>query len=212
MNMDFDTVIDIGANVGKFSKEIKKTYPNVAIFAFEPLENAYKKMVNEFHGDYSFVGFNVALGDVNGSVPFYHSSRETSSSVLKMGDLHKVSFPDSADAKIENVSIVRLDDLIQENNIVIGESILTKIDVQGYEYDVLLGGKSTLSKSKIIICEVSFFELYENQKLFEDILVILSDWGFRFCGMLSQIHHPKSGAVLQANAMFMNMLESNDNT
>jgi FkbM family methyltransferase len=199
---DFDTFLDIGANVGSVSLEVLREKPHIKVIAFEPLKDAYSKLQSNlaFHTNYQ--GFNLALGDSNGQVEFHRSSHATSSSVLPMADLHKQSFPSSSKDTIETVEIKRLDDLIMQENILLGKEVFTKIDVQGFEYDVLLGGVETISKSKVIICEVSFDFLYEDQKLFDDVYKLIQGMGFLFVGMLSQIHHPNSGRILQANAIF----------
>ena len=53
------------------------------------------------------------------------------------------------------------------------------LDVQGAEYD-LLGGASeeTLNDTVAIMCEFSFFQFYEGQKLFEDLVALLRGKGF----------------------------------
>lgn len=199
---DFKTLLDIGANIGKFSLEVRREIPNVKIFAFEPLKDTYDELLLNFSKYDNFYGYNVALGNNNSNVEFHRSSHLTSSSVLKMEDLHKKAFPESSGVTIENVEMRRLDDLIEQENIILDDNVFTKIDVQGFEYEVLLGGMNTISKSKVIICEVSFEVLYKNQKLYDDVYDLLKKMGFRFIGMLSQIHHPKTGRILQANAIF----------
>ncbi|WP_096621402.1 FkbM family methyltransferase [Calothrix sp. NIES-3974] len=48
--------------------------------------------------------------------------------------------------------------LLEDNasNLEIDESFFIKIDVQGYEENVLIGGKDTLKKAKILLIENSF--------------------------------------------------------
>lgn len=54
------------------------------------------------------------------------------------------------------------------------------IDVQGVEYEVLLGATNTLSKSvKAILVETATAELYKNQKFQKDITELLSKSGFK---------------------------------
>jgi len=44
------------------------------------------------------------------------------------------------------------------------ENIMLKIDTQGYEWEVLQGSKKSLGKIKAIQVELSFEDLYKNQK------------------------------------------------
>ena len=42
---------------------------------------------------------------------------------------------------------------------------MLKIDTQGYEWEVLQGSKKSLGKIKAIQVELSFEDLYQNQKI-----------------------------------------------
>src|ERR1051325_8931037 len=124
-----------------------------------------------------------------------------SSSILQMATLHKEAFPDSANHTAETVEIKRLDDAL------IGFSlqpeILIKIDVQGYEDKVIAGGEQLIDKTKAIIVEVSFRELYEGQPLFDRVFELLSRKHFQYMGNLYQLLNPKDGAPLHADALFV---------
>ena len=202
------TLIDIGAHIGKFSLPIRVRFPHARIYAFEPLSDAYEKLVSNFAGDRRFKAYNVALGNENRAVEFHRSSRSTSSSVLRLGELHKSAFPESADESIESVEMRRLDDFFTDGNNPLISDVLIKIDVQGLEYEVLDGGRETVPKASLIICEVSFEPLYENQKLFADVYKLVESYGFSFSGMFSQIYHPKDGRVLQGDAIFSRQNET----
>ena len=66
-----------------------------------------------------------------------------------MSNNHIISFPHTKNSIKENIIIKKLDDFI--NKLEITENILTKIDVQGYEREVISGGLETIKKS-IILC------------------------------------------------------------
>ena len=197
-----NTIIDIGAHIGKYSIIQRKKYPNAIIYAFEPLHDAYFQLISHFEDDPNFFAKNVALGNENKTIDFIKSSRKSSSSVLHLAESHKSAFPDSAKETTQKIKMMRLDDYFLRGKKSIKDNLIIKIDVQGYEYEVLLGGKQTIQKATTIICEVSFYELYINQKLFKDVLDLLTNYGFRFTGVLNQIYHPQNGMILQANAIF----------
>src|SRR3990167_9150496 len=108
-----------------------------------------------------------------------------------MADLHKETFPYTKNMHEENVIIKRLDDFIQEQGIKLKYDLMIKLDVQGYEDRVLKGGMHTVENAKIIIIEVSFFELYANQILFSGIYNTLTNAGYKYIGDLDIIYHPK---------------------
>ena len=69
-----------------------------------------------------------------------------------------------------------MEDFIKQHKI---ESIdVCKIDVEGCSYEVLSGFGEKLNIVKSIHIEGELVELYENQKLFDDFKILLSDNGF----------------------------------
>lgn len=63
---------------------------------------------------------------------------------------------------------------------------LIKIDVQGFELEVLQGAKKLLTERTVcLVSEVEFFQIYEGQKLFSDVEVYLRSLGFSFYGFFT---------------------------
>jgi FkbM family methyltransferase len=62
-----------------------------------------------------------------------------------------------------------------------------KIDTQGSEYDILKGAECLLKQTTVcVMVEVSFCELYKNQKLFSEVEIFLRNCGFSFYGFTAQ--------------------------
>ena len=203
---NYDVIIDIGANIGQFSQGFLERNPELIIHAFEPIPEAFQ-ILQKTLGHYKGVDiYNLALGNKSGDFQFHLSSHLTSSSVLPMASLHKTAFPKSKEQKDINVRMERLDNIL-ESKMVEGKKTLCKIDVQGYEYEVIQGGKKVLAYCDLIICEMSFKELYKKQRLFDDVYRELRDMGFIYIGNLSQIFNSIDGSVLQANAIFKSSLK-----
>ncbi len=60
-----------------------------------------------------------------------------------------------------------------------------KIDTQGTEYEIILGGLATLAKqTTTMVCEVAFCELYQGQKLFSEVEMLLRENQFSFYGFM----------------------------
>ncbi len=194
------TIIDVGANTGQFSMAAEFLFQNAKIYAFEPLPACFKilqeKILNKSH----VKAFNVAIGNQNSEETIWESSFAKSSSMLPMGDTHKTNFPWTAGAKPQIVRVAKLDDYLDEMEII--PPLLLKIDVQGYEDKVLLGASNILGMTDIIIIEVSFIPLYEDQVMFPQIYKILTEAGFEFAGNLGQRDSPIDGSILQADALF----------
>jgi FkbM family methyltransferase len=200
-NLEIDTVLDVGGNIGQFSKTMRLLLPKAKIYAFEPLADCYLQMEKLMQDDINYKGFNIGLGDKKDTLTMQKSSYAPSSSFLKMSQKHKEAFPQTAGNEAVTVEVCRLDDIIRE--IEIGKNILIKVDVQGYEAMVLKGGLETFAKAKVLIMELSFQELYEKQPLFNDIYQELEKIGFKFMGVSAQMASPQDSQFLDADCIFV---------
>ncbi len=120
-----DKIFDVGGNVGTHSIYFAKKFKNVTIYAFEPLpENAkyFRNIISINHFGNIHL-FEKALGAETGKVFFDKSNNNHQGHISQeQSDLL--------------VSIITLDDFITENKVY---PSFIKIDVEGYEADVLSG-------------------------------------------------------------------------
>ena len=75
--------------------------------------------------------------------------------------------------------------------------------MQGAEDKVIKGGVETLKKTDIIVTEVSFVQLYDNQPLIKDMLTLLESHDFIYIGNLQQFLNPQTKAPLFADSIFV---------
>jgi FkbM family methyltransferase len=195
------TVFDIGAHAGEFAVMIHKILPDAAIISFEPLAEPFEQLRRNMASVPNFRAFNCALGAETSTQEMYHNEFSPSSSLLAMAPLHKQSFPFTQLVTEEPVKVCRLDDVAMD--VTAEVEILIKIDVQGYEDKVLLGGEDLIARARLLIIEVSFKKLYEGQPLFDHIYQHLRRKGFKYMGNFDQLLSPADGSVLQADAIFL---------
>ena len=152
-----DTVWDIGANVGFYTKKfLDWSGEDGKVVAFEPFPKAFKELHDEIlsHKYFQHVVLrNVALSNKPGEAFF--SSNENN---ITTG--HLVDNDTSQDGL--KVLVSTADGIIQG-----GESIpnVVKIDVEGYEEEVLLGGMNTFASStcRHILIEMHFSRMDERK-------------------------------------------------
>ena len=99
------------------------------------------------------------------------------------------------------VPIALLDDFLPKMKI--KKQALLKIDVQGFELNVLKGGVKLLEQVDYLFLEVTYHTLYKGQPLFGDIYKYLNNRGFIFAGNLDTLTSPENGAILQSDALFI---------
>ena len=200
-NLKISTVIDIGANVGEFTNIFNELFPLSEIHAFEPIPECFNKL-NERVGDYTNIKtYNIGLGSQEGELNLNKSSHDPASSFREMADLHKKNYPHSSESVELKVPIQRLDDVFKSTNL--DNNIFIKIDVQGFEDEVIKGGIETFGRAKVIIVESSYQKLYENEPLFHGIYLLLQPLGFEFMGSLKQSKFHVDESFLQGDCIFI---------
>lgn len=200
----FRTILDIGAHDGSWARTARAAFPNAMIFAVEPLDDSVRGCAGRMQGDARFRVFCAAVGNSNGFLEFQRSSFRPASSILSM-DRTKMAelVRETLHSEPVNVIVRRLDDLVADEHLVLEPPVLVKIDVQGYESQVIAGGEKTLRCADVVIVETSFEELYLGQSLFQDVADQLYHLGFSYHGAFDQIISPIDKRILQQDAIFL---------
>jgi FkbM family methyltransferase len=192
------TVVDIGANRGQFALLSRRLFAQAAVHAFEPLDGPARTFERLFHGDGAIRLHRVAIGKVAGTAEINVMSRDDSSSLLQPSALQSDLFG-TAPAGTETISVRRLAEVLDGDAIV--RPALLKIDVQGFELDVLQGSSDRLDLFDLILVECSFVELYRAQALATEVVSWLLARGFELRGVFNQHIDPTFGPV-QADFLF----------
>jgi len=194
-------VIDVGANVGQYAVELRKEGFRGRILSVEPVADSYARLAKRCKSDWRWDCLNVALGRDEGVCEIHVSENRVSSSVLNMRVLHVEAAPSSQYRFSETVPMCRLDDLVTQDQLA-AEIIAVKLDVQGYEGQVLAGGQRVLAVAAAVETEVSLVELYEGQANLQEMLDYMCGQGFRPVGMQPGFVHPSTDETLQLNVLF----------
>ena len=197
------TVVDIGANTGQFARTVRMVLPEALIYSFEPLPDCFEALRRAFAGDPLFRSFNVALGGAHEVKTFYRNVYSDSSSFRPMLELHRKQFPFTDGPQQELHIQIRPLDCYCESILGGPTPLMVKIDVQGFEDEVIAGGHAVLSRAAIVIAEVSFAPLYSGPPSFDLIYSKMRNLGFSFAGSVDQLIGPIDGAILQADALFV---------
>jgi FkbM family methyltransferase len=160
------------------------------VVCFEPNELELEKIKKTYNiNKYGKIIYsNKALFNKKGNKYLYLAKLETNSSLLKTSEnfinrYKAKNFEIIGKQKIETTTIDYFteDEEFKKENI---KAEFIKIDTQGTEYQILEGAKKSLQEDTVaILCEVEFFTLYKNQKLFEDICKFLRKYGFKLYGL-----------------------------
>lgn len=193
------TVVDIGANRGQFALAVRLRAPEATVISFEPLVKPADTFRAVFREDTQVTLHQAAIGPEVEQRRMHISGRDDSSSLLPISAIQRDNYPGTGEVGTATVLVAPLSQFVTEDTIV--RPSLLKLDVQGFEFEALLGCEPLLSHFDHIYCECSFVELYEGQRLASEVIDWLSTRGFQIAGLYNCEYDP-SGMTLQADILF----------
>lgn len=199
------TLLDCGANEGQYVDGLRKAGWNGRIYSFEPLREAYSKLRSKAEGGGGlWQAFPIALGDMNGESAIQIAGNSVSSSLLQFSDVFKSLRPDASPVGTETVHVRRLDDFLQEENLVIEGSLMLKLDVQGFELAVLRGAEETLKNVSLLQCELALIPSYEGAPTFSEVRDYLFERGFVLAHIIDGHSNHLTGELREVDGIFLN--------
>ncbi|ASW86157.1 FkbM family methyltransferase [Mycobacterium intracellulare] len=203
-SLNVSVVFDIGSNTGQYAAGLRKAGYQGRMISFEPLSQPFATLEKRAAKDPLWDCRRYALGDADGTVSVNIAGNAAqSSSVLPMLKSHQDAFPPANYVGAEDVAVYRLDSVAPE---ILRPTDVTflKIDVQGFEKQVLAGSESTLANSCVgMQLELSFLPLYEGSMLIPEALEWAYSKGFTLTGLLPCFIDPRDGRMLQADGVFL---------
>lgn len=191
------TVYDIGANRGHYAAALAKTAAVATVIAFEPLPNEFAAL--QFGSNPKIRAFNFALGSSNTTAVMNVNDFSPSSSLLPMASAHVEHFPGTANSSPLDVHVRRLDDVAREFALPMPD--IVKMDVQGYESEVIAGGVQAVSSARWLLVEILIARLYDQAPTFDDLYQQIGDLGFSLYTVTDELLGA-SGDVVAINCLF----------
>jgi FkbM family methyltransferase len=185
-------ILDIGAYDGSWTRTVAKIFPQVPILMIEAQEEK-RQTLDRVRADVPLVDYALCLlGDKNGAEATFNVM-ETGSSI----------YSENSDAprRVCRLRMRTLDAVLQERP-QLSEPLFVKLDVQGAELDVLLGGQSTLKVSEIVQMEVALMSYNAGAPEAIDVFQFMADRGFvvyDICGFV----RPNPSYLAQVDVLFV---------
>ena len=189
------TLIDIGAHVGNFSKQMYFEVPECEIMMVEANKNC-EPALRLLGKPYDII----ALSDHEGTAELYI---EKINPIATGASLYKENTDWYSDGKYETVQ-VKTATLDSRNYFNSRPIDLIKIDVQGSELDIIKGGERTMKNAAYALIELSLLEYNQGAPLIGEVVDKMVEYGFCIIDILEyhSFSHLYSGAIFQIDVLF----------
>ena len=178
-------VLDVGANVGQYGRELRDMGFGGVIHSFEPFAPAFRELervaaASAPRGRWHV--HNYGLGEHDGVREMFVARESVFNSLRRPQDSASLWHPGITGVDTTEVRLRTLDSVWQELGMS-HERVFLKMDTQGSELEVLRGGDRALGDVAGIQLEVSLTPLYRDQPCIEDVVPVLRRAGFQFFGV-----------------------------
>ena len=163
-------VLDVGANIGNYSKTVMEINNSATVHAFEPLPKNYEQL-NQIDNINSY---NLGCSDENGSIKFYNFEGGSTFASIYQDVIESIHKKQSIEFDID---VIKLDDFISSNDII--QIDLLKIDTEGHELAVLHGASNAIKERKMKAIHFEFNVMNVISRVFfKDIFDLLENYSF----------------------------------
>jgi FkbM family methyltransferase len=146
-------LIDVGANVGKFTARAMEEYRDIQSVCFEPAKSTCEQLSKRFGKNRNVAIYPFAASDQDGTATLFLGPESTMFSLEKMTEAADSFYHMGDAAATETICCRRLDSFGFNPK---GRKVLLKMDVQGHEEKALVGAVELLRRVDVVIIECSF--------------------------------------------------------
>jgi len=188
-------ILDVGAYKGKFSRLAKEIFPQAVIYLVEPLDEMRTYLEEFCRKNTKSKYFDFAVGPVSGM-----QSLRVFKDLAWSGFMEE-DIPGRDKRTPRMVEMWTIDSMIQTRQMEIPD--LVKIDVQGYELEVLKGASMLFGKTELFIIETALHNKHKSYPLIADVIAFMNERDYvvyDFAGFLRQ-HH--DGSLIECDLCFV---------
>ncbi len=196
-----DLVLDVGANVGDWTRSFRRAFASARCECFEPGQAAFARLQEAFAGDPRVRCHRLAVGAVAGTGTLVLQGR---------GPMHFLAGASHGPRAnpawpTEPCPVVTLDEFCKERG---HERVsFLKVDTEGGDLDVLRGAAGLLGQQRIDVVQVEAGMNPENDRHvpFEALKGHLESHGYRLFALYEQVHEwpSRSPHLRRADPVFL---------
>lgn len=196
-----ELVIDVGANIGQYARELRAQRFDGYIWSFEPLNRSFSALQAIAQGDSRWVCERLALGSVPGEAIMRESEDLVCSSLRDVTNEFVRANPTARRVATELVTVATLEEIWPLRPIS-GVTHL-KIDTQGFEREVLTGAALVLDSVTSVEIEIPLSSTYEGAAQFFELVEFMKCHSFRPVAFSSGLVDAANGETTDVDALWV---------
>jgi len=182
--LDIEKIIDIGAHKGEFLESMLKIEKLSFFYAFEPQKNIFNELNQKFSKNENIKLFNLAIDKEIANKKLKINKLSMTSSLAEINEKslylkfkNFLTFTKSNYEEEYDVQTNTVDKIFEGISL---KKTLLKIDVEGFEMNVIKGSQIKLKEITFVLLENQFGNHYKNNN-FNDVKKILLEQNFIIC-------------------------------
>ena len=184
------TIFDIGASGGDWARMAAQIWPDARIFAFEP-NAADQASLAKAASELPNLQFRRCFLGAGESVVSFRSG----------GVATSLLDPAIANQTDDEAPMLTIDGLIADGQIPAPD--LMKLDVQGYELNVLSGATKALANCQAVLLEVSFLQFYPGLPMADEVIRFMREADYAWYDIAGCLRRPLDDALAQMDLLFV---------
>lgn len=188
------TVFDIGANIGKKARQYRKLFPEATLYCFEPVPDTHQQLQQWASRQSGVHTFNLALGSRSGAAQIHWNQKHSGGSTLLSPESRRQDEYVRTPVRIETLDRMA-------RHLDVRDQVFVKIDVEGYDLEVIRGGMKLLSHAAAVMIEIALPDGPTELPTFPQFMQVMTELGFLYRGNLT--HGYVDGTARLADAVFI---------
>lgn len=194
--MESPTLIDVGGNEGQTIDYFLEYFPTCRIISFEPVQEPFQTLMRKYGSHPRITIDNRALSDESGEATIFLTPNSQANSLE-----NRTSTTDPARPS-QKVKVTTLDEIFDEHHLNCIDVL--KIDVEGFEVQVLQGARKALQERKItaVFSEFTVDPGDRSHGQLVEIMQFLKPFNYHLVGFYDQAIHRNPLRLGYGNALF----------
>ena len=200
-----DLVLDIGGNMGQFTKSLRSDGYQGEVHSFEPVKSTFSQLQQASEHDPNWFVHNFAMGDQLEQKEVNVTVSSDFASFLQPNEYGMKRFKKNKTDYTEMVEVNTIDNFLETQIPNLNDKrIFLKTDTQGYDLEVVKGAEKSMRLIHCLLSEISFIPIYNGMMHYLDALKIYETYGFSVSAFYPITRDKETMSIIEMDCVMVN--------